>query len=99
MKKRKKSKWKVDKILRWMEFCGFILVPIDFILLKEGKETLLFIFFFVESLMIIPNYWKGVIEKFRADDEWAVYWVVQFLAFPIVVMWCIIFFIEKIIHG
>jgi membrane-bound ClpP family serine protease len=86
------------KAIQRLYIGGILLLFIAFVLIVKNVFTVGFIFIFIGILMMIPNYWIFYIKESESNERWTLYWFVQFLALPLTLIICIIFFINKLFN-
>jgi hypothetical protein len=92
------KKEKKLKIIKWLYLFGILLLVTSVLLVLQDYIVVGFIFLFISSLLMMPDYWVFFLKKNNADDRWSLYWFFKFLALLLALIVCIVFFIHKLLN-
>lgn len=81
-------------ILITMSWLGFVFVLISVILIICNVAFYGFVLMFSGALITIPDSIIFLLERWRKDKSMGLYWISKFLAIPIILLICIVYFIN-----
>jgi hypothetical protein len=77
-----------------MSWLGFVSVLISVILIICNVTFYGFVLMFIGTLITIPDTIIFLLERWRNDETIGAYWISKFLAIPIVLLICLVYFIN-----
>jgi hypothetical protein len=75
-----------------MSWLGFVSVLISVILIICNVTFYGFVLMFIGALITIPDSIIFLLERWRNDESMGAYWISKFLAIPIILLICLVYF-------
>jgi predicted ABC-type exoprotein transport system permease subunit len=94
----KTEKQKRLKFVKWLYLSGILFLILAALFLMGNYIITGFIFIFIGTLIMIPDYWLFFLKQRNKNERWSLYWFSKFLALPLILIGCIIFFIHNLLN-
>ena len=101
MKKKLIKKTKKSFVIKLLNIVGiFFLIIAGFFILSHRRHEMFLdigsILLFISIILMIPDAWIFIRDKRHLETEMDSYWFTKFLILPLVLVFCIIYFIKRL---